>query len=263
MIISIDRLSFGFERAGQGSGGGSGTKAVLKDLSLTLGRENPAIFLGPSGCGKTTLLRLIGGLLKPTEGTISFTDGGTGGPLEGPPGALPGSAFVFQEARLLPWMTALENAALPIKKRCGPQAAADRTLHLLGLLGLREKASFYPGELSGGERQRVSMARAFAWPAPLLLMDEAFQSLDIPLRISLMDLTRGIVREEGRLLIAVTHDPREAVYLGERIIVLGRGGVVYDRALGPSGESYGSPASAALEGELIAALRAAEGRAPA
>jgi ABC-type nitrate/sulfonate/bicarbonate transport system ATPase subunit/ABC-type nitrate/sulfonate/bicarbonate transport system permease component len=269
MAVSLENLSFGFEAAGGGAAGGrrpiggpggSGVKDIFTRVSLTLGKENPAVLLGPSGCGKTTLLRLIGGLLEPLGGTIGFTSGGGAGerpPREGP-GKAPGTAFVFQEPRLLPWMTALENAALPIKKHLGPGEARDRALHLFGLLGIREKASSYPGELSGGERQRVSMARAFAWPAPLLLMDEPFQSLDIPLRISLMDLTRDIVKGGGRLLIAVTHDPREAVYLGERIIVLGEGGVVYDRAPGPSGEPYGSPRSAALEGELIEALREAE-----
>jgi NitT/TauT family transport system ATP-binding protein len=137
---------------------------------------------------------------------------------------------------------------------------------MLERFSLLDKAAAYPGDLSGGQRQRVSLARAFAYPAPLMFMDEPFQSLDYPLRITLMDRIPGLLEEEPRLLVMVTHDPREAVYLGRRIIILGRppGGIVFDeearlsreeRALGvlPQG----------LEGRLLSVLRFTGGAAGA
>jgi NitT/TauT family transport system ATP-binding protein len=132
----------------------------------------------------------------------------------------------------------------------------------LGLVVLGDKLSAYPEELSGGEKQRVSLARAFAYPASLILMDEPFQSVDIPLRIELMKLTQGLLKNEERSLILVTHDPREALCLGKRIIVLGGKPcrVVFDRETGSGTGSYVPETEAALglERELIAALEAVQ-----
>ena len=191
---------------------------LFKDLSLTLGRESPAAILGPSGCGKTTLLRLMAGLLRPMAGEIQ------GRP---PAGA---QAFVFQEDRLLPWLRVLDNVMLPIREALGEAQAHERALAMLERFSLADKASAYPGNLSGGQRQRVSLSRAFAFPAPLLFMDEPFQSLDYPLRLELIDHVKGLLEAEPRLLVMVTHDPREAILLGGRIIVLGRPpeGIVFD-----------------------------------
>lgn len=206
----------------------------------------PLVVLGPSGCGKTTFLKLLGGLLKPEKGEIIFQDRG---PRE------EAAAFIFQEPRLLPWMTVLENVSLPLLKITGREAARERARHFLALVSLGEKERAYPAELSGGEAQRVSMARAFAWPSSALFMDEPFQSLDVPLRRKLMALTLSLLEKERRFLVAVTHDPREARYLGGRAIVLGRGGrgIVFDRVLDPraSGPDF---ASNNFERELTEAL---------
>jgi ABC-type nitrate/sulfonate/bicarbonate transport system ATPase subunit len=263
--ISIRRLDFSY-----------GDNRIFGGFNLELGEENPVVILGPSGCGKTTLLFLIAGLRKPSGGSIAIRDSC---PNTGRTSAAPPAALVFQEPRLLPWMTALENTALPLLRPFGKRGGRERARYFLELAGMGDKAGSLPAELSGGQMQRVNLARAFAFPSPVILLDEPFQSLDIPLKIAIMDLVMTMLdREQGRLVVAVTHDPREAVYLGRRIIVLGRpvegkgpaveadknSGMVplapvipvFDEILDlePAGRSYGS--STALEQRLLAALRA-------
>jgi NitT/TauT family transport system ATP-binding protein len=231
--IALEGLSFRF-----------GDKPIFEDLNLCLGEESPVAILGPSGCGKTTLLRLLAGLLKPLSGTIDI-----GGPAEK-------VSFVFQEPRLFPWLSVLENVSLPITRMMGKQKALDRARHLLALVSLDGREKARPGELSGGQRQRVSIARAFAYPAPILCMDEPLQSLDIPLRLQLMDLILTLLKEEPRLALMVTHDPREAVYLGRRILVLGPPpqGLVFDERVDipPEARVYGEPGP--MEGRLLRVL---------
>jgi NitT/TauT family transport system ATP-binding protein len=257
--LSIKNLTFGF-----------GDTLLFENFSLDLGDESPAVILGPSGCGKTTLLRLLAGLLKPNSDVRgkgaarnkpdAGMDGGGEGALSPSAGieAAPSASFVFQEPRLLPWMKALDNVILPIKRRLGKAGAEDRARRFLDLVSLGDKAGAFPAELSGGERQRVSIARAFAFPAQAIFMDEPFQSLDIPLRLELMDTINALLETESRLLIAVTHDPREAVYLGKRILVLGKppGGRVFDETvtLTRTERAYGSEAHNRLEARLLAAL---------
>jgi NitT/TauT family transport system ATP-binding protein len=237
-LISIRRLDFGY-----------GDRRIFSGLNLELGAENPVVILGPSGCGKTTLLFLIARLRKPWGGDIQIHGLKTAAP-PGPPAAL-----VFQEPRLLPWMTALENTALPLLRPLGKREGRERALHFLELAGLADRARSLPAELSGGQRQRVNLARAFAFPSPVILLDEPFQSLDVPLKAAMMDLVAALLeREPDRLVVAVTHEPREAAYLGRRIIVLGKAPVVpvLDEPADPEGRPYGSPT--ALEGRLLAAL---------
>jgi NitT/TauT family transport system ATP-binding protein len=243
--ISIQNLSFAFTE-----------DPLFQNLSLELGDESPAVILGASGCGKTTMLRLMAGLLKPQAGTVRI-----GGPM----------SFVFQEDRLLPWYTALENVCLPMEGKgrsgsVGPMALGptgtldkqevrDRGMHFLRLVSMEDKAASYPGELSGGQARRISIARAFAYPAPYILMDEPFQSLDIPLRIQLMDMVLDLLETEKRIAVVVTHDPREAVYLGRRVLVLGNSpqGVIFDQRidLSPEDRAYGGVAQARLERVLL------------
>jgi ABC-type nitrate/sulfonate/bicarbonate transport system ATPase subunit len=165
---------------------------------------------------------------------------------------------MFQEPRLLPWLGVLENISIPLEKAFGKEKAKARARDFLSLVSLEEKEKAFPAELSGGQAQRISMARAFAWSAPVLLMDEPFQSLDIPLRKSLMDLTLSLLEKEKRFLVMATHDPREAVYLGGRVIVLGRPGegIVFDRVVDNRGgkRNYGSSGGAGLESEIINSL---------
>jgi len=245
MKISVRDLSFGY------------SSPLFERLSFDLDSPEsgrPTVILGPSGCGKTSLLKLLGGLLKAQNGEICFSSDGIAGPAK--------TSFMFQEPRLLPWLTVLENIALPLEKEFGREEARTRARHYLSLVFLEEKEGAYASELSGGQAQRVSMARAFAWPAPALFMDEPFQSLDISLRISLMDLCLSLKQEDSsqknRLLVAVTHDPREAVYMGGRIIILGRPGegIVFDRNvdLSQADRAYGSASAAALEREMMKQL---------
>jgi NitT/TauT family transport system ATP-binding protein len=249
MAISIQGLDFAF----------AADKPVFRGLHLELREESPAVILGPSGCGKTTLLRLIAGLLKPSAGEIRIQDDP---PQERFPGREAAISMVFQEPRLLPWKTVLENVSLPLAEKLGKREAGERARHFLKLVSLEDRAAALPGELSGGQRQRVNLARAFAWPGRILLMDEPFQSLDIPLRIELMDITRSLLEHSGRLALMVTHDPREAVYMGRRILVLGAnaGGIIHDEPLDLDREdrSYGSAAQGRLERKLLAKLGAAK-----
>jgi NitT/TauT family transport system ATP-binding protein len=227
--LSVKNLSFSF-----------GEKPLFRDLSLDLGGVSPVVILGPSGCGKTTLLKIFAGLPGPEPGGKTA----------------PPSSFVFQEPRLLPWMNALDNVALPIKRQV--EKAGDRAREYLELVSLGDKAASFPDQLSGGERQRVAIARAFAFPARVIFMDEPFQSLDIPLRLELMDIIARLCEKEGRFLIAVTHDPREAVYLGKRIIILGKppAGIVFDESVNLSRpeRAYGTEAYGRLEARLLSVL---------
>jgi len=242
MKIDVKNLSFSFSE-----------KLIFNDLNAVFDEcDGPLVILGPSGAGKTTLLKLIGGLLKPTKGEINFSGESETG------NGVPVSAFMFQEPRLLPWLSVLENISIPLEKAFGKEKAKERARDFLSLVSLEEKEKVFPLELSGGQAQRISMARAFAWSAPVLLMDEPFQSLDIPLRKNLMDLTLSLLEKEKRFLVMVTHDPREAVYLGGRIIVLGRPGegIVFDKVVENRGvkRSYGSQDGAWLEREIIESL---------
>jgi len=244
-------------------------KPIFANLSIELeGGDRPLVILGPSGSGKTTLLKLLGGLLNPDDGEIFYSDTGMA--------KAPETAFMFQESRLLPWLTVLENISLPLTKIFGREEGRVRARQFLSLVSLADREETYPGQLSGGQAQRVSMARAFAWPAPALFMDEPFQSLDVPLRISLMENCLSLLEKENfiekekffkkenflekkRLVIAVSHDPREAIFLGARVVILGQAGegVVYDRNLQLSAEdrAYGSSAARELEREMVEVLR--------
>jgi NitT/TauT family transport system ATP-binding protein len=243
-FISFKDLSFGFDK-----------RPLLEHFSLELGEENPVVILGPSGCGKTTLLRLAAGLLKPWSGQVVYS----------PENEEKGRtiSFVFQEPRLLPWLTVWENMVLPIKKILPPKETEHRAERFLKLVSLKDKKGVYPETLSGGQQQRVSIARAFTYPAPIMFMDEPFQSLDIPLRIELMEMTLGIFQEEPRFIMAVTHDPREAIFLGQRILVLGKApqGIIFDERVNLSHQArfYASPESRALEACLLQALKAGPG----
>ncbi|MDR2103931.1 MAG: ATP-binding cassette domain-containing protein [Treponema sp.] len=239
MKIILEDLSFGF-----------GKNPLFDHLNLELEEPGPVTILGPSGCGKTTLLRLMAGLLLPLAGTLR---------LEGipfPSGGIAPVSFVFQESRLLPWLTVFKNILLPMERILGREAAENRARFFLRLVSLEHKAEAYPEELSGGQKQRVSLARGFAYPAKLVLMDEPFQSLDIPLRVELMEMTRSLLEAEPRLAVMVTHDPREAIYLGRRIIVLGRRGIVLDEEITLSREErrYAAAGNRDLEARLLRAL---------
>ena len=185
---------------------------VLRDISLTLTAGTITIVLGPSGCGKTTLLNIMAGLIVPDKGSR-------------PGFASARFSYAFQESRLLPWMSAEANLSFALKGAIQAAVldeaeAEKRSREFMEAAGLASCAGRLPGMLSGGMRQRLSLARAFAYPADVLLLDEAFQSVDLRTKIDLMDSFLALWKRERPTVIAVTHDIEEAVYLADRIVVL-------------------------------------------
>jgi NitT/TauT family transport system ATP-binding protein len=216
---------------------------LFRDFSLKMGDENPLVILGPSGCGKTTLLRRIASL-HPFSAPVQP--------------AFPPFSFVFQEPRLLPWRSVEDNVAIPLVAPLGKEGAYERARTYLSLVGLKGRERSYPSGLSGGQRQRVSIARAFAFPSQGVLLDEPFQSLDLPLRIQLMDLVLNLLKRDHRSAVMVTHDPREAIYMAQRIVVLSSPPVriLMDEEVSfeQAERAYSSKTAAELEARLFAAL---------
>jgi NitT/TauT family transport system ATP-binding protein len=184
---------------------------VLNGITLDVGEEFVAI-IGPSGCGKTTLLRIIAGLEKPDGGKVVFHGG------EARVG------FIFQFPTLLPWLTVLDNVALPLRANgMSWSEARERARKYLSLVGLQAFEDFYPRELSGGMKQRVNIARALAVEPTVLLMDEPFSNLDPltaeSLRSEILDLwTLGVTTV--RAIIMVTHSVDEAIFMADRLVIL-------------------------------------------
>ena len=192
------------------------TVEAVRDLTFSVGQGELVCLVGPSGAGKTTLLKIMSGLLRPTSGEV-VVDGQR---VDGPP---PGLALVFQEygRSLFPWMSVGQNVELPLEQKKLP---ADRRRHLveeaLEAVGLADVHSAYPWQLSGGMQQRVAIARAVAHEPRVLLMDEPFAAVDAQTRADLEDLLRTIWRRLQVTVLFVTHDIDEAVYLGQRVLVL-------------------------------------------
>jgi NitT/TauT family transport system ATP-binding protein len=182
------------------------------DLDITAGEF--VVIVGPSGCGKSTLLELLGGLTEPDTGQILLD----GAPVRGP-GRDRG--IVFQQYALLPWRTAQGNVEFGLEATGVPRAErARRAAEYLELVGLTEFADRHPHELSGGMKQRVAIARSLAFDPDVLLMDEPFAALDAQTRESLQDELLRIWRRTGKTVLFITHSIDEAVYLGQRVVVL-------------------------------------------
>jgi len=189
---------------------------AIGDLTFTVPDGSLTCVVGPSGCGKTTLLRCIAGLLQPTAGEVRVQ----GSLVSGPPAGL---AVVFQEygRSLFHWLRVRENVELPLKAARMPKSRrGELVADALDAVGLADAHSAYPWQLSGGMQQRVAIARAIAYQPKVLLMDEPFAAVDAQTRADLEDLIREVWRRLGVTLLFVTHDIDEAVYLGERVIVL-------------------------------------------
>ncbi|AVT29195.1 ABC transporter [Plantactinospora sp. BC1] len=198
------------------SGRGRSVEAV-RDLTFSVGAGELVCVVGPSGAGKTTLLKCIAGLLPPTSGELLLE----GAPVQGPS---PGMAVVFQEygRSLFPWMTVQRNVELPLKQKKHLTRSRRQELvqEALAAVGLGDVPGAYPWQLSGGMQQRVALARAVAYEPHILLMDEPFAAVDAQTRADLEDLVRSLWRRLGVTILFVTHDIDEAVYLGQRVLVL-------------------------------------------
>jgi NitT/TauT family transport system ATP-binding protein len=187
---------------------------ALLDTSLDIARGELMCFIGPSGCGKSTLLNVIGGLLKPTTGTVEVGNV----PVRGP---LPRDvAFVFQENALFPWSTVLENVVLGMVFQGVPKGEReDRARKALEAVGLGQFAHHYPGQLSGGMRQRAALARALSLETGIMLMDEPFGALDEQTRMVLGEDLSVLLSRSQKTIVFVTHSLGEAVFLADRVAV--------------------------------------------
>ena len=183
---------------------------ALKDVDLTVEDGEFVCLLGPSGCGKTTLLNVMAGLLRQDAGTVR---------IEGAAGRDPVVRTVFQEARLLPWMTVRENLAFVLD---GPERAKNARIdEWLGRVGLAGTQDYYPRQLSIGMQQRVSVARGLIVNPDVLFMDEPFGALDELTAMTMREELLGLWDDLGCTIVFVTHNPLEAALLADRIVIMG------------------------------------------
>jgi putative ABC transport system ATP-binding protein len=207
---------------------GKRTVEALRGISFTVARSEMVATMGPSGCGKSTLLNILGGLDRPTEGSI-LVDGADLGRLNDDELTRLRRnkiGFIFQFFNLLPTLTALENAALPLHlSGAGQKTAVSRAMELLALVGLEDRCDHLPDELSGGEQQRVAMARALALNPPLILADEPTGNLDSGSGEEVLALFKQLQTRFGTTVIMVTHD-RKAATTCDRILSMRDGLIV-------------------------------------
>ncbi|MCY6484168.1 ABC transporter ATP-binding protein [Clostridium aestuarii] len=179
---------------------------IFDNLNIEFMKNKISIILGPSGCGKTTLLNIISGIEKADTGKIIFSDNNI--------------SYIFQEDRLIPWLTAYENIAFVLKSYMEKKEMDDIINKYLVMVKLKEHKDKLPAKLSGGMKRRVALARAFAHKNRLLLMDEPFKGLDFELKKSIIEEFLQIWSEDKRTVIIVTHDIEEAKLLGDKIYYL-------------------------------------------
>lgn len=194
-------------------GSGADAICVLADVDLEVSSGEIVALLGPSGCGKSTLLRLVAGLERPTSGEVTV-DGALVTGIDAH------CSVVFQEPRLLPWRTISSNVRLGAR---GGQGASEVD-EWLGLVGLSGFGGHLPKEVSGGMAQRAALARALIGHPGVLLLDEPFAALDALTRMQMQDLLVEVTEQLGTTVLLVTHDVDEALYLADRVVVLGQRG---------------------------------------
>jgi len=189
-----------------------GELIAIDGVSVEIAHGEFFMIVGPSGCGKTTLLRILAGLDSVSSGTIE---------IETPDSQRPVNSMIFQGDSIFPWMTVWDNAAYGLKMRRVPKGVIkDVVGHYLARTGLTKFARYYPHQLSGGMRQRVSIARAFANDPEILLMDEPFSALDAQNKVLLQEELLHIWEEHKKTVVFITHSVDEAVFLGDRIMVM-------------------------------------------
>jgi len=192
-----------------------GERSVLRDVQMSLAAGDIVTLVGKSGCGKSTLLRLIAGLDRAFQGRITLD----GAPLTG---IHPDIGLIFQEPRLLPWLSVAANVGFP-QLSPGAASADPKVRQLLQEVDLSDAADALPKSLSGGMAQRAAIARGLFGQPRLLLLDEPFSAVDAFTRMHLQDLLLALAAEHGFAILLVTHDIDEAAYLSDRVLVMGEG----------------------------------------
>ncbi|NML17626.1 ATP-binding cassette domain-containing protein [Azohydromonas caseinilytica] len=218
-----------------------GGRPVLQDVTLRLAPGEFVAIVGRSGCGKSTLLRHVAGLEQPDAGTLRVAGDADG----------QGTRIMFQDARLLPWKSVLDNVALGLPQREGRQ----RARRALAQVGLVKRALEWPSVLSGGQRQRVALARALVHEPRLLLLDEPLGALDALTRIEMQQLIEALWHEHGFTALLVTHDVTEAVALADRVVLIEDHRIAFDEHVPlPRPRSRADPAFAAFEDRVLQRL---------
>ena len=247
LAVRIDAVGVRFETPG-------GSVRALEDCSLDVAAGSFSVVIGPNGCGKSTLLRLVAGLIEPAEGTVTV-DGRAARPGDGRVG------IGFQQPRLVPWRSTLDNVALPLELAgVAFRERRDRASEALARVGLAGAAATRPAALSGGMAQRAALARALIDDPPVLLLDEPFSALDALTRETFDDELQRLWLDRPRTILLVTHSVNEAVALADRVVVMSpRPGRVarvieIDLPRPRPADLLGSPRAAALAAEVRAAL---------
>lgn len=205
-VLEIDHVYKNFDINGN-------SVNVLNDINLKVKKGEFISIVGHSGCGKSTLLRLITSLEDTTQGEIKIAGEKITGPSEK-------CGMIFQESRLLNWLTVRENIGFALSKKISKEEKKKTIENLIKLVGLEGFEEALPSQLSGGMQQRVSIARALAVHPEILLLDEPFGALDAFTRMTMQDEVKRIWREEGTTMVMVTHDIDEAIILSTRVVVL-------------------------------------------
>lgn len=183
-------------------------KLVFKDFSIDFYKNKVNCIIGKSGCGKSTLLNIISGIIpNDKEGFETIEKYGV--------------SYIFQDDRLIDWLTVSENIVLVVKKLYNKKTSEELCDKYLDLVGIKEYKNYYPQMLSGGLRQRVNIARAFIYTSKIIIMDEPFKSIDVINKEIIMNNFKQILEREERTVLFVTHDIEEAILLSDKIYVLG------------------------------------------
>ena len=246
-VLKVENLTKVFPAARKD---GEATRA-LDRIDLEIGDHTFVSLVGPSGCGKSTFLNILSGVEEPSSGRITVTGE------EGGDGARFG--YVFQDPRLLPWRTIMQNMLYVQDER--NEQTRRRALEYLEMVGLARTTDMYPAQLSGGMQQRVGIARAFSVDPDLLLMDEPFSHLDAITARALRDQLQDIWNRTRKTVLFVTHDVMEAVQLSEKIIVMTHGGRIYaDIPIDlPRPRRASDPDVAAVQAEILGRFETMEG----
>ena len=210
---------------------------VFDGLDLSIKVNKVTVIMGASGSGKTTLLNCIAGL-TPYNGEITGVNG---------------ASFVFQEDRLVPFMSVYENLDFTLQKSVNKAERKEKILAMIKSVELEDKINSIPDELSGGQKKRVSLARAFLSDSNLILMDEPLNSLDLDLKIKIAQLIETLTEKYNKTVIFVTHDIDEALTIADDIVVIGKGGTIYSHEFISSakGRNTLSDECNAVKGELL------------